>query len=234
MALSKPTAESAAEAKLRCGVCGQDCNGYCLPLCSRIKGGWNWYLNSLATRPILTKSVTSACLSAFSDLLSQRLSGTPRNQLIYKSAWKQFFIGLCVRGPVFHHWLMTLEAFCQKHVMPPIERHWRRADSDSDAAKSEFPVKLSGAVARMLIDQLFFTPLFLVVYFHIIGTLNGLSLGQIHRKISKEYFSVLALNYRIWPIAGLINFLYVRPDLRVLFGNIVAIFWMALLLSRTR
>jgi len=229
MALSKPAEKAKG---LHCEVCGKDCNCYCLPLCSGVKDGWNWYLQSLATRPVLTKSVTSACLSAFSDLLSQRLSGTPRNKLIYNSAWKQFIIGLCVRGPVFHNWLTTLESFCQKHVMPPIERHFR--DSDRDAAKTEFRIKFSGALARMLIDQLFFTPAFLLVYFHIIGFMNGLSVRQIHRKISKEYFSVLALNYRIWPIAGLINFLYVRPDLRVLFGNVVAIFWMALLLSRTR
>jgi hypothetical protein len=39
---------------------------------------------------------------------------------------------------------------------------------------------------------------------------------------------------QIWPLVSLINFAWVPPNLQVLFGNVISIFWTAYVVSVTR
>ncbi|CAM9650195.1 unnamed protein product [Discosporangium mesarthrocarpum] len=44
-------------------------------------------------------------------------------------------------------------------------------------------------------------------------------------KVQTEFWSMLKMNWRIWPAANFINFSLVPPPLRVLFSNLVAVLW---------
>jgi len=65
------------------------------------------------------------------------------------------------------------------------------------------------------------------------GALNGQSLSQVQAKIAKEFVPIMLTSYKVWPLAGLVNFALVPPPLRVLFGNIVAVFWLIYLIKST-
>lgn len=53
-----------------------------------------------------------------------------------------------------------------------------------------------------------------------------------HTQCKAQLASVLIMQYYIWPISNWINFAYVPESLRVLFSNLVAVFWNAFLCTR--
>lgn len=53
-----------------------------------------------------------------------------------------------------------------------------------------------------------------------------------HRKLKDELANVFLTQYYIWPITNWCNFAYVPENLRVLFSNIVSVFWNAYLCSK--
>lgn len=44
-------------------------------------------------------------------------------------------------------------------------------------------------------------------------------------KLKRDYRATLYNNYRLWPLANLINFAIVPPAFRVLYSNCVSVIW---------
>eukprot|EP00455_Lapot_gusevi_P006882 TRINITY_DN1295_c0_g1_i1.p2 TRINITY_DN1295_c0_g1~~TRINITY_DN1295_c0_g1_i1.p2 ORF type:complete len:195 (+),score=54.90 TRINITY_DN1295_c0_g1_i1:86-670(+) len=170
---------------------------------------WQGYLTLLDQYPVRTKALTAAFLSVVSDLLAQNLGGMPFNG---RSVVNQFLIGLFVRGPVVHYWYKVLEWIF-------------RGTKDEE---------VSTVIGKVALDQAIFARFFNWLYFYLIGTLEGQTLAAIALKVAQDYPGVMAANYKIWPLVNFINFKFVPPNLRVLFGNIVAVFWTVLLITLTR
>jgi len=42
------------------------------------------------------------------------------------------------------------------------------------------------------------------------------------------------MNYKVWPLVNILSFKYVPANLRVLFGNIIGIFWTAYVIKLTK
>jgi len=89
------------------------------------------------------------------------------------------------------------------------------------------------AVLKVGMDQLLFSPIFNLFYFYVIGTFEGRSFSEIGTKVSQEFGPVMRANYKVWPAVNLINFKFMPPDLQVLFGNIVAVFWTVYVIKLT-
>lgn len=106
----------------------------------------------------------------------------------------QVLVGLLVRGPVVHYWYQALE----------------RLFEYLKVRKDDFMT----AVKKMLVDQVFFSPLFNLAYFYVMGFLEGLSLEQIRANVRSDFGTVMSLNYRVWPFVILFNFRYVPPKFR--------------------
>lgn len=113
---------------------------------------WSQYTWALAAWPLPTKALTSALLASFGDLLAQLVSCKqeefPRGQRIDFTRLARFAAvnGLLV-GPTFHLWYGWLG----EHIV-------------SGTA-------LKGALLRVLLDQLVFSPLFLFVFLMTIRSL---------------------------------------------------------------
>lgn len=174
---------------------------------------WGAYLRSLETQPLLTKSVTSAVLSGVSDALSQYLDKGDGKGKPKKFNWKSFFnqiaIGAAFRGPLVHYWYAVLD-----HLF----REWD-------------PNALSTAVAKVVVDQTTFSPVFNYLYFWLIGTMEGQSSRRIQKKISASFVPLMMANVRVWSVVNLVSFKAVPPHLRVLFGNLVGVLWTAYAIS---
>ncbi len=177
---------------------------------------WSNYLVELNSRPLQTKSLTSAVLSVVSDLLAQKLNGASLTSLDLISIRNQFLLGLLFRGPIVHYWYSILEEF------------FRRLGFSGKKSES-----LSVAVGKVFCDQTAFSPLFTAAYFYALGFLQGRSISSVNSQLAKEFIPILLANYKIWPLVNLINFKLIPPNLRVLFGNLVGVFWTAYVIKMT-
>ena len=45
------------------------------------------------------------------------------------------------------------------------------------------------------------------------------------QKLTANLGSILLTNYKIWPLLNFVSFSYVPKDMRVLFNNVLSVFW---------
>jgi hypothetical protein len=55
--------------------------------------------------------------------------------------------------------------------------------------------------------------------------LQGKSSRSIRGMVLKNFWGAQTMSWRVWPLAQWVNFNYVPPHLRTLFGNLVGFFW---------
>lgn len=187
-----------------------------MSLSKEVENYWNAYLRQLDINPVPTKALTSAVLSVISDILAQSLQGIPLSQLNTTSLRNQFLIGLLIRGPLVHYWYIILEKFFIKLGYSPKQQN------------STVP-----ALLKVLLDQTIFSFPFNLLYFYALGVLEGRSLDYIHAKIDKEFMSMMISNLKLWPLVNILNFTVIPENLRVLFGNIIGIFWTVYVIKLT-
>lgn len=168
------------------------------------------YTHLLRQYPVITKSVTSAILSALGNLLSQGIQarktakedvGLDHIGLLHYAVY-----GLCVTGPVSHYYYQLVEL-----VLPA-------------------SVPLS-TIKRLLVDRLIFAPAFLLLFFCVMTILEGKTMQDLKDKLTRSYWSALKMNWRIWTPFQFLNINFVPVQFRVLFANVVAFFWYAYLAS---
>ncbi|KAF6004107.1 hypothetical protein F1559_001770 [Cyanidiococcus yangmingshanensis] len=184
-------------------------------------GTYHRYLNSLQQRPVATKSLTAAAVGAAGDTLAQLIEAQARapqppraNQSIKTHFnWKRLilfasFMGI-VSAPVSHYWYLWLS---------------RR-----------FPqTGLSAVSKRVACDQLFMAPAIIpVTLFYleyggrkfVAGDKSNDTLQRALYTAGQTTGPTLLANWTIWPAAQLINFMFIRNELQVLFANLVGVGW---------
>lgn len=171
------------------------------------------YLVLLKKYPILTKSVTSGILSALGNLLSQVVearkkakSGAPVNAIDTAGAARYAIYGLFVTGPVSHFFYQLMEAW-----IPGTDPYC--------------------IIKRLLLDRLFFAPGFLLLFYFVMNILEAKGWGDFEKKIRGSYWTALKMNWKVWTPFQFININFVPVQFRVLFANMVALFWYAYLAS---
>ncbi|XP_075753984.1 peroxisomal membrane protein 2 [Pelodiscus sinensis] len=169
------------------------------------------YLLLLRMRPLLTKAASSAVLSALGSLLSQVIERSRRKPGTSKSLdlsgpLRFAIYGFLFTGPLSHYFYLYLE-----QLIPP------------DAA---FAV-----IKRLLVDRLLVAPPFLVLFFFVMNLLEGKDLSAFTEKMRSSYWAALKMNWKVWTPVQFVNVNYVPLQFRVLFGNLVALFWFAYLAS---
>lgn len=79
---------------------------------------------------------------------------------------------------------------------------------------------MRAVLAKMALDQLVMSPIFLVIFFTAVKLLEG-QLHRLHEVLREKYLKTLAAGYLLWPLALIISFRYVPSDLRILYLNCV-------------
>mmetsp|Transcript_9766 Transcript_9766/g.16005 ORF Transcript_9766/g.16005 Transcript_9766/m.16005 type:complete len:202 (-) Transcript_9766:59-664(-) len=171
---------------------------------------WKLYLQSLQRKPVLTKGITSGVLAGVSDLIAQSLDKSTRHYKISRTA-KLVLYGFLISGPAGHYWQKIIESIF-------------RGRKPSTTL----------AVEKVLVDQAIYAPFINFVFFVFLGIAERRTPRQINSKINKDLWRVLKMNWRVWPIVNLINYKFVPVELRVLFCNIVSIFWATFLILAAR
>lgn len=162
----------------------------------------NKYLKSLQERPLLTKSCTSASVSALGNFLSQIIAPNPDNKIHWRSVLSYAIFAFTLSAPIIHYFYIYLEKFSPK-----------KEKSKTDAIK------------RLIIDRFLFTPPFILLFLYVVPLLEGQSSAYAIQRIREVFWMILKMNWKVWTIFTYINVNYVPIKYRVLFGNAVGLFW---------
>ncbi|KAL4636115.1 peroxisomal membrane protein 2 isoform X1 [Arapaima gigas] len=171
------------------------------------------YLYLLKKYPVLTKSVTSGVLSALGNLLSQALErrakaqrGSAAKDIDALGIARFASYGFCVTGPVSHYFYQLLELLVPSSVPYCMAK-------------------------RLLLDRLVFAPAFLLLFYVVMNVLEGNKLPALQDKLRASYWPALKMNWKVWTPFQFVNINFVPVQFRVLFANLVALFWYAYLAS---
>ncbi|OXV06348.1 hypothetical protein Egran_05885 [Elaphomyces granulatus] len=158
-----------------------------------------WYRMKLATQPLLTSTITTAALFGAGDILAQQLvdrKGFQNHD--FPRTGRMVLYGGAIFGPAATTWY----SFLQRNVI------LRRPGTT--------------LVARVVADQVLFTPLHLFAFLSSMSILEG---SDPVEKVQKSFLSSYKANLALWPAVQLANFSLVPLEYRVLVVNLVSLGW---------
>jgi len=159
--------------------------------------GWAQYNDALDKNPITAKACTSLVGWFLGDLLAQ-LFIVKAPTLDYARLATLTAFGFLYHGPSGHYFYNWLDS---KIV---------GTDGKSVATK-------------VAIDQIFWCPLFMTVFFTYLGLVNGDSFATIADKIKNDLLTACQGSWKIWPIVHAVNFKFISTKHRLVFINGVQI-----------
>lgn len=178
--------------------------------------GWSIYSDLLVKSPLATKAITSSCTNALSDVLCQKLvidassgeeeaDGVATTKASFDS--QRFrdaaITGLVWSGPVTHYWYKILFGHLTVRMKDPV-------------------LKL---MAQIVLDAIIFSPVTVSGYFTVRSVLEGSGWRGVKDKLSTRLFSTVLGAWKFWPAANVINFSLVPLQFRVLYMNVLSVFW---------
>ena len=181
-----------------------------------IKRGYDWDLYQCTYNPIPTKSITAACIATTGDFMSQKLEAYLAEEpfILDQIRLKTFFLcGLVYVGPFIHRYYDLLATFAR----------WLKT--------KYMATNKQQIICQLILDQTLAVAIFFPLYFYVYECLESLvrwttpSLSRAHSKCLEQIKDVILMQYRLYPLANIINFGYVPEQLRTLFSNTVSVFW---------
>ncbi|GAA5825476.1 hypothetical protein JCM3770_001846 [Rhodotorula araucariae] len=105
-----------------------------------------------------------------------------------------------------------------------LERGGAAAGAGGGAA-GETPVSVVQLAKRVAADQLGLAPVSLFIFLFSMSLLEGLDSEETREKIRNNYWSILLVNWQVWPLLQTLNFRYIPLRYRVPVGSIAGIAW---------
>ncbi|CAM9907311.1 unnamed protein product, partial [Scytosiphon promiscuus] len=185
---------------------------------------WTAYKRSMSERPLLTKSITAATVSALGEVVGSALRRPPPPPSLPLGAGTALvvkgrggaaaaapgllrrtvafaFFGFVLNGPVFHWWYGALER------------------ASARLRKAGEPPGGAGDIAfKLALDRFVITPPYLAFTLVSLRLLQGLGASRSIRETRALYRGVLLMNWKVWTIAQLVNFKIIPVEFRPVFG----------------
>lgn len=165
-----------------------------------------WYLGMIKTRPILTKSITSALIYTAADLTSQTMSRLSSSSSCSEDGYdvirtcRMAGFGLIILGPTLHLWFNFVS-----RVLPKQD--------------------LIATFKKMLMGQTIFGPIMTAVFFSVNAALQGESGEEIIARLKRDMVPTMINNVLYWPICDFITFRFVPVHLQPLVSNSFSYVW---------
>lgn len=177
-------------------------------------GAWTWYKSMLVAKPLVTKSITSSCIMGASDVMCQKVvaRATPEEERPSKLDSTRILhvaiTGSLWSGPITHYWYIVLE---------------KMYGAIAKAANIQDPVV--GLVIRLILDSTIFSSVTISGYFTVRSFLEGTGLKGASEKVRTRFLTTLFGAWKFWPLANAVNFWFVPMQFRVLYMNVLSLFW---------
>ncbi len=196
------------------------------------------YNHQLRTSPLLTKAITSGVISIIAEGIGSYLlysrnqrAGRGNNrslqQILYRLAVFGVY-GLAITGKFYS---LSLARF-SLHIVPhsllylcsgPFF-HWWYGYLERVVARWQLPSTIAFLV-KLSLNQLVMTPPFLLFIMAFLQYCMTWNRTQTIEVIKKTFGAALITNWKIWTVAQAVNFQLVPTEYRVMFGNIIALWW---------
>jgi len=174
------------------------------------------YQQSFDSHPYGTLAVTNGALSAIGDAVAQAAQNFQPRQAHREHHGYDF--------------IRTLRFFAFGFAMGPLIGRW------NFFLERNFPLRLASAptkgnvsipqlTKRVASDQLMMAPIGLALFLGSMGIMEGRDAPHIRKKFDDLYVPLLFDNWRVWPVAQLINFRYMPLAYRVPFQSTCGVFW---------
>ncbi|TYZ64458.1 hypothetical protein PybrP1_001718 [[Pythium] brassicae (nom. inval.)] len=165
---------------------------------------WQEYQVALKKNPVRTKALTSASVAMLGEVLGHFLKHKTLRGLSLRQMLAFFTFGGVVTGPLLHYWYGLLEnqRFTKSKLTPN---------------------------QKLLLDRLVYTPPFTALTIFSLGVMRGSSVEASKANLRRVFVGALLMNWRVWTVTQWLSFHYVPSQLRVLWGNAVALWWNAYL-----
>lgn len=162
-------------------------------------GPWAAYERALETNPILVKGATSFVGFTLGDILAQ------------------CFVEK--KGP--YDPIRTLRLASFGFLIHGTTSHWFYGKLDN-----AIPGKGGPQVAsKVFIDQVLWNPIFGIMFFGYMGIFEGSGIAGTITKIKRDLITQVTGSWTVWPLAHAINFRYIPTDQRVLYINVIQVFY---------
>ncbi|KAF5377466.1 hypothetical protein D9615_005178 [Tricholomella constricta] len=170
------------------------------------------YQHSFDTHPNITLALTGGCLNSLGDVVAQVTEKTLGKSDVYRPydlprTLRFFFFGFTV-SPFLGRWNTILERWFPLRTIPGSSK-----------------VSIKALSKRVACDQLILAPIGLGVFLGSMGIMERRTLPQIKEKLADLYKPAVLANWKVWPIAQLINFRYMPLPYRVPFQSGCGVFW---------
>eukprot|EP00536_Pseudo-nitzschia_multiseries_P006531 jgi/Psemu1/193251/e_gw1.139.28.1 len=168
----------------------------------------------LVAKPLVTKSITSSCIMGASDVMCQKVvaRATPEEERPSKLDSTRILhvaiTGSLWSGPITHYWYIVLE---------------KMYGAIAKAANIQDPVV--GLVIRLILDSTIFSSVTISGYFTVRSFLEGTGLKGASEKVRTRFLTTLFGAWKFWPLANAVNFWFVPMQFRVLYMNVLSLFW---------
>ncbi|KAI3675341.1 hypothetical protein L1987_84930 [Smallanthus sonchifolius] len=160
----------------------------------------DWYLGLIKTRPILTKSITSAFIYTSADLSSQTIAGSSSEPYDFVRTLRMAGYGMILLGPSLHYWFNFVSRLFPKRDLIPTFK-------------------------KMFMGQAIFGPIMTAVFFSVNAGLQGESGSEIFARLKRDLIPTMINGVMYWPVCDFITFRFVPVHLQPLVSNSFAYIW---------
>lgn len=125
---------------------------------------------------------------------------------------KMAFFGLVFAGPTLHIWY--------SNILPKLANR-----IFSYEILKPYSTINKKVVCSVFLDQTVFTSFNLIFFFMFMDYVDSRNIIKSWKNCKKKFTSTIYANWKLWPIAQLINLSFIPIQYRVLYVNLVGVFW---------
>lgn len=207
------------------------------------------YQHSFEARPNITLAIAGGSLTALGDCvaqLSERTLGKQRETgdvqpYDFIRTGRFFFYGLAI-SPFLGRWNAFLESRFPLYIRPHSAQYSRNLrtlrtrggqwteeatilSSEGESAANKGRLSWAALTKRVAADQLIMAPIGLTLFIGSMGILEGRTKDQIKEKYRDLFGEAMLANWKVWPLAQMINFRFMPLPYRVPFSQTCGVFW---------
>ncbi|KAL7543636.1 hypothetical protein ACHAXR_012934, partial [Thalassiosira sp. AJA248-18] len=171
---------------------------------------WRSYNNILSMAPVQTKAVTSATVYTIGDIIAQRTEGVEIGELDRGRIGRSLAAGLVGHGPLSHVWYQVSEQAFEIF-------HWTQWWS---------------FVPKVAVDQTLWGPFWNNVYILLLGAMQFQKPAQIWSDMKRTTIPLIISGLKLWPLAHCVTYGLVPVENRLLWVDLVEIFWVTILATQ--
>ncbi|XP_022896151.1 PXMP2/4 family protein 4-like [Olea europaea var. sylvestris] len=163
-------------------------------------GPVSWYLSMIKSRPIVTKSITSALIYSAADFSSQSIVEKSSEGYDYVRTLRMAGYGMIILGPSLHYWFNFVSRVFPKRDLP-------------------------STFKKMALGQTVYGPTMTSIFFSVNAALQGETGSEIVARLKRDLVPTILSGIMYWPGCDFVTFKFIPVNLQPLVSNGFSYLW---------